>query len=395
MKKIFSLKLALILIVFSLSQFCTAQNVREEFSFIVSSDQREHTTDKFHSKEFTLGGYEAIKQVDKGSFMVVLGDMDPPEATHKLIEEVFGKDYPWYPIIGNHDIEKENNLDYLREFNRDNKFYMNLVRKGPVGCEETTYSFDWDDFHFVVLNMYYDGISDKGMDGNIVPELLEWLENDLKNNTKKYVIVFGHEPVYPVLDMDNGTQRHLGDSLDKYPQNSLNFVRLLLKYGVLAYMSGHTHCASYANFNGLWLINSGHIYGRESEYTADYLFNEMSKYCEVEKSKEIDQSKAVISYFNSHKKDMKKFIFNLGLGDGWYYQNLSDEETFKSLFKFYDDCKKDTSKLKEYSKLFWENTEWRQSSFLKITVGDENVKVDIYRDDGIGGNYSLRHSFYL
>lgn len=30
-----------------------------------------------------------------------------------------------------------------------------------------------------VINVYYDGKSDVGTDGDVVPELLEWLEEDL------------------------------------------------------------------------------------------------------------------------------------------------------------------------------------------------------------------------
>ena len=50
--------------------------------------------------------------------------------------------------------------------------------------------------------------------------------------------------------------RHLGDALDQYYEETILFERILHKYDVDAYFSGHTHCASYANHNGLWLINS-------------------------------------------------------------------------------------------------------------------------------------------
>jgi hypothetical protein len=41
-----------------------------------------------------------------------------------------------------------------------------IVNAGPPGCEETTYSFDYGDAHFVVLNEYYNGTSDRGTDGD-------------------------------------------------------------------------------------------------------------------------------------------------------------------------------------------------------------------------------------
>ncbi|HCA82049.1 MAG TPA: hypothetical protein DEP53_20150, partial [Bacteroidetes bacterium] len=245
-----SRRFILILFVFAFAAPAQAQRSTEGFSFIISSDQREHATEAYRSHEYTLGGYEAISKVGKGSFMVVVGDLDPPSATRDLIAKVLGKDYLWYPVIGNHDIEVEANTEYLRAVNRGSSSLPYVARKGPAGCEETMYSFDWNEVHFVILNVYYDGKSDKGADGNVVPELLSWLENDLRQNTKKRVLVFGHEPLYPFLDMENGTVRHLGDALDKYPDNANRFHRLLVKYHVAAYFSGHTHCASYANING-------------------------------------------------------------------------------------------------------------------------------------------------
>ncbi|MFC2140022.1 metallophosphoesterase family protein [Bacteroidota bacterium] len=401
MKKNNILKTIFFLIFILLFQNCTNQVNSDNFTFIISSDQRHHATAKYHSEEFTLGGYKAIEEIGKGSFMVVVGDIDPPQATHELIKEVFGNDYPWYPVIGNHDIEDENELEYLRTLNRGDKSFENIVRKGPAGCEETTYSFDWDDFHFVVLNVYYDGQSDKGTDGNIVPELLEWLDNDLKTNTKKYVIVFGHEPLYPVPDLENGSQRHLGDSLDQYPINSLNFIRLLLKHDVLAYMSGHTHSASYANFNGLWLINSGHIYGQEGDFTPDKCLAKIRDEVSKEKNsgrnyKDIIKEMYYEDYDTLNKwKEFKKMIFNFGYGDGYNYKNIPDSETLEKVYEFYAACHENDKALKDYTKLFWNNTEWRKSTFLKVKIGDNYPVLEIYRDKDYMGNYELSHTIIL
>lgn len=401
MKKSKLIKIFFLFISTLLIQSCNVQDNSNGFSFIVSSDQRAHATEKYHSTEYTLGGYKAIEEIGKGSFMVVLGDLDPPSATDKLIEEVFGEDYPWYPVIGNHDIEHENDLEYLRELNRGAKSFTNIVSKGPAGSEETTYSFDWEDFHIVVINVYYDGKSDKGADGNIVPELLEWLDNDLKANTKKYVIVFGHEPVYPVLDLENGRQRHLGDSLDKYPINTLNFVRLLLKHNVLAYMSGHTHSASYANFNGLWLINSGHIYGQEGDFTPVKCFEKLSSEISKETNsgknyKEVIKEMYYEDYATLNKwKEYKKMIFNFGYGDGYNYKNITDEETLDRVYKFYAECEGNEEALKEYTELFWANTEWGKSTFLKIKFENNYPVVEYYRDRDYYGNYELTNSVIL
>ena len=380
-----------------LSQFSYGQSKSDDFSFIVSSDQRAHATESFRSKEYTLGGYEAIKKFGKGSFMVVLGDLDPPEATFDLIDKVLGKDYSRYAVVGNHDIEKPESIEYLREINRGDKSYPNLVRRGPAGCEETTYSFDWGNVHFVVLNVYYDGKADNAADGNISPELLNWLENDLSLNRKKHVFVFGHEPVFPVLDMDTGTVRHYGDALDKYLANTLKFEQVLQKYKVTAYLSGHVHCASYSTINGLWLLNSGHIYGQEDNFTAEKLFERLNEEIVKAKSKGVSKEDEMKAFFQSQLKEIKKVVFNFGFGEAreMDYKSLKDEETWNYFVKFFEDCSRDKSELKRYSELFWKNTIWRPSTFLKIKIHGESALLEIYRDKDYTGNYVLRHTQLL
>lgn len=367
-----------------------AQRSAEPFSFIVSSDQRDHATEPFRTREFTLAGYEAINKAGKGSFMIVVGDMDPPTATNELIATVLGQEYLWYPVIGNHDIEVEANTEFLRKKNRGEQSLPYVVRKGPAGCEETTYSFDWNGVHFVILNVYYDGKSDKGTDGNIVPELLSWLEEDLMQNTKKRILVFGHEPLYPFLDMDNGTARHLADALDKYPDNAIIFHRLLVKHGVSAYFSGHTHCASYANINGLWLINSGHIYGQEDHFTPKSLYASLSDYVKAEASKGLNTEGAIAAYYKADDKEMKKFVFSLGIENVKAYKELTDDQTLRHLTRFFTDCEKGDSELERYTSLFWRNTEMRKSTFLKVGIDNNAMAVEFYRDKDYGGNYELR-----
>lgn len=381
-----------LLILVALVTSARAQQSTDAFSFIVSSDQREHATPEFRAHQYTLGGYEAIKKVGQGSFMIVLGDMDPPSATRELITSVLGRDYLWYPVIGNHDLEVEANTEYLRTMIRGLPY---VVRKGPAGCEETTYSFDWNDVHFVILNVYYDGKSDKGNDGNIAPELMAWLEKDLQQNTKKRVLVFGHEPLYPLLDMDNGTVRHLNDALDKYPDNALKFHRLLVKHHVTAYFSGHTHTASYADINGLWLINSGHIYGQEERYVPEKLFSVLSKRVEADRKSGLTTDESILGFYKMDTKEFKKTVFNLGIVKVKTYKDLTDDQTVKVLNQFYSDCSKNTNEIIRYTKLFWANTEWRKSTFLKVSVGPQTGSVEIYRDKDFTGDYGLRDRIVL
>ncbi len=392
MKK-YSIRMIILLsVIISILASCAEQK-KEEFSFIIASDQRQHATQAYRTNKYTLGGFEAMKEIGQGSFIIINGDLDPPQATRELLDIVLGKDYPWYIVVGNHDAEKEENMEYLRNTPKGDGTHT--INKGPSGCEETTYSFDRFDAHFVVLNLYYDGKSDRTLDGIVVPELLEWLENDLKQNDKKIIFVFGHEPIIPILDMDNGTVRHLGDAMDKYPDNTLKFLRMMLKYKVTAFFSGHTHCTSYGNVNGLWLINSGHIYGQESEFTPERLLVYLKREIPNYNNKLIEVTKHLSAVSESNMKEFKKLVFNLGYGIGEDYKNLSNEETIKRVNEFYTNCLKDESEIERYTKLFLEKTEWRKSTFLRITMNPEAPLLEIYRDKDYTGNYELKYSLSL
>jgi len=121
---------------------------------------------------------------------------------------------------------------------------MYTGQDGPSGSRETCYSFDWGPARFIVLNIYWNGKLTPGSDdarswstGNIIPEIYNWLADNLKHNTKPYVFVMGHEPAFPYND-------NIGNSLDQYPENRDRFWSLLETYRVTAYLCGHTHVYS-------------------------------------------------------------------------------------------------------------------------------------------------------
>ena len=241
-------------------QALTQQQV-DEFSFIVTADMREYAGPEYQTLDYFFGACEAILDVGKGDFMVSPGDIDPPWFVSETLSKVFGVDYIWYPVVGNHESETKEDMAYLREYNAGGNKLPYIVNVGPEGSEETMYSFDYGNAHFIVLNQYYDGNSDIGTDGDIVDSTYHWLAQDLKNTRKKYIFVAGHEPAYPLPDMDSNRLRHYGDSLDKYPKNRDRFWKLLKEKGVLAYFCGHTHNVSIRKIEGIYQIDAGHCRG--------------------------------------------------------------------------------------------------------------------------------------
>ena len=233
--------------------------------------------------------------------MISPGDIDPPQNVLYTIKKILGKDYIWYPVVGNHEAETPEDMAWLRAWGKKNIPF--LTRKGPENGRETTYSFDFKNAHFVVINQYYDGKSDTGTDGDIPTPLFDWLAEDLAGNSKPFVFVFGHEPFVSIPDIDNGRYRHKEDSLEAHPKNSHRFWQLLRSYRITAFICGHTHNLSLSKINGIWQLDAGH---------------------------------------------------SRGIGDTG-----------------------------------------APSTFLKILVGEKACRVNVYRDDGNGGAYTLTHTIVL
>ena len=232
------------------------------FNFDVTADIRGYTPPQHPGPEYFAGACAALHDVGPGAFMLIPGDLDPPNRVRATLDSILGPDYVMYPVIGNHEIERPADIAYLREYNAGGKSLPGIVKSGPPGAVETCYSFDYGDAHFAVINQYYDGTKDNGGSGDIVPALYDWLAADLAATNKRHIFVAGHEPIVSAPDLSNGRVRHRGDSLDQYPENNYRFWSLLHKNHVVAYLCGHTHNASVIKINGVWQIDCGHARGQ-------------------------------------------------------------------------------------------------------------------------------------
>jgi len=219
----------------------------DPFSFAVTCDMRNFSGQGLYdTPNYFRGVCETIAYLGPGAFMIVPGDLDPTVNVNWTIEQYLGSGYMWYPVVGNHELPGDGsesyygaNMDWLRSYNYDQNgsgVPPDIVNTGPAGCEETTYSFDYENAHFTVLNQYYDGSSDVGTNGDVVDALYYWLVTDLTATTQQYIFVIGHEPAYPQPDEYNGRLRHEFDSLNEHPQNRDRFWNLLSSIGITAYI---------------------------------------------------------------------------------------------------------------------------------------------------------------
>ncbi len=253
-----NIKFFLVLLILSGSLSGYAQK-RNDFSFVVTADMRNYSGD---NPDYFRGACEAIKKHPNLAFIVSPGDIDPPDSVYYTIQKYIGPHTIWYPMVGNHEAETPSDMKWLRDFNKNGNNLPYIVNMGPESCKETNYSFDYGKTHFVALNQYAAETCDDCTKGDMNDFLYEWLKADLKKNKWKKVIVFGHEPAYPLPDMDSKRLRHEDDCLNQYPENRDRFVRLLSDLKVKAYIFGHTHNYSVKNIENVWHVDVGHSRGK-------------------------------------------------------------------------------------------------------------------------------------
>lgn len=233
------------------------------FSFTVTSDISHYSTPEyFNYPNFFAALLGYVKQFGPGAFMITTGDVLPAADARWTIDQVLGVDYLWFPLPGNHDFGKAD-LTFLQNYNYDPNGTAdpNIVHWGPEPCPRTTYSFDYQNAHFVALNVYCNAEAPWGIDGSISDTIYDWLAADLAETAKEHIFVFGHEPAFPQPDAQTGDIRHLYESLDQYSKARDRFWVLLKDHNVLAYVHGHTHGYSAVEIEGIWQIDAGQAMG--------------------------------------------------------------------------------------------------------------------------------------
>ncbi len=228
----------------------------DTFTFVIAADIREFAGQgPYNTSQYFRGAVEAIAAHNRGSFILTPGDIDPPANIFWTITQTLGTSYIWYPVVGNHDAETLSDMVWLRAYE------YGSVNSGPTGCPETTYSFDYSQTHFVILNEYCDVLGDATTDGDIPDHLYDWLVADLNATQMAHIFIIGHEPAYPQPDADNGRLRHALDSLNLHAVHRDRFWDLLKARGVMAYICGHTHNYSLVRIDGVWQLDVGHARG--------------------------------------------------------------------------------------------------------------------------------------
>ncbi len=222
---------------------------KKQFRFFVNSDSQMGPVDTTNKALKILNELleHFISEVNQAhsknpiDFVVYNGDLvwDPYQnAFDNFIRIVSKQVVPTMLVHGNHD-----------GFDNDPKFFE--AQKKLSGFEKLNYSFDYGNWHFVVI-----GSQEKYRSDEAKKQQIAWLENDLKKNADKKVMLFMHYHILPV-----GLSQMEFYSLwpNTFKKNTLD---TLTKFGNVKYVfNGHVHSGVKASikssleYKGIKFIN--------------------------------------------------------------------------------------------------------------------------------------------
>ncbi len=245
----------------------TTDSGSDEFTFAVLGDSRGDVSNKPPEVFSTL--INLIKN-DNPALTIMTGDhilsltpSETPETTWEYVTnvtDILQHSVPIYVAIGNHDDPEG----------------TSFVETWNYGCGNQRYfSINYGNAHFVILDS-----EQKDYAGTIAPAELQWLKNDLKQNTAEHTFVFVHRPMYP-------QSSHVGDSLNTNATLRDLLHDLFVEHYVDAVFVAHEHNYVRETFDGLLQIISGgagaplvSIYTPSPEYP-DYVYMKTYHYMRV------------------------------------------------------------------------------------------------------------------
>lgn len=196
--------------------------------------------DLIHDAKSRLEYFIQEAEDNKVDFIIQLGDFCLPfEANEPFLKVWDSFDGEKYHVLGNHDMDVSPKV-FIEDF---------------LGIEKSYYSFDVNDFHFIVLDANYYKEGDKLVpysNGNyynhsenrcyIPGSQIEWLKQDLAQ-TEKNTIVFSHQS----LEHWGGVKNRM-EIRKVFKEANSNSKK------VIACFCGHDHQDRYAEIGGIHYI---------------------------------------------------------------------------------------------------------------------------------------------
>lgn len=222
----------------------------EAVKFVQVTDSHFKTNDE-HRAEILKATVKSINDEKGISFVIFTGDnIDSPNAEYlpEFVKIVNKLDVPYYLVIGNHDVFKNNGLSKVQylEIVKDNNFLYKY--KTP------NYVFKKNGFVFIVV----DGAKEivPGSNGYYKKDTLEWLDKQLTKYKNDKVVIFQHFP----LIMNKELTSHMVYKKDEY-------LNILDKHdNVITIITGHLHTNYEVMRNGVYHITSPTLLSEKPVY---------------------------------------------------------------------------------------------------------------------------------
>ncbi|WP_334073770.1 S-layer homology domain-containing protein [Paenibacillus sp. A14] len=189
----------------SAGMFRTSGLTGETVKFLFIGDSQAGDKAGFDQWGNTLG--KAVEDMPDADLLVHAGDM-----VDKGFEQ---EQWDWWfeaarqelmqttlvPVIGNHEVMGNNgNGDYLAQFHNP--------QNGPAGTRGSSFSFDINNTHFVVLNT--EGSAES------FEEQARWLDKDLAGTDRKWKVLFFHQGPYGSIYANERVQKMWVPVFDKH-----------------------------------------------------------------------------------------------------------------------------------------------------------------------------------
>lgn len=239
-----------IIITLLLLLFIQTSVLAEAIKFVQVTDTHFKTNDENRAEILQ----ETIKAINKEkgiSFVIFTGDnidSPNPEYVPEFVKIINKLDEPYYLVLGNHDVFKNNGLSktqYL-EIVRDNNFLYKY--KTP------NYVFKKNGFVFIVV----DGAKEvvPGSNGYYKKDTLKWLDKQLAKYKNDKVVIFQHFP----LIMNRESASHMVYKKETY------FDILDKHDNVISVIAGHLHTNYEIMRNGVYHITSPTLLSEKPVY---------------------------------------------------------------------------------------------------------------------------------
>ncbi|MDR3596403.1 metallophosphoesterase family protein [Clostridium sp.] len=241
----------------SISSFKTESSNNKSAKFIVFGDSQSGVP---ANPEYTPWNHtitEAYQQNPDANFVVNMGDLVEIGQSYQHWNNWFSaangviNNIPEMPVQGNHETYI-NNTENSSSAPQDFTNQFSVPQNGPLGHVGQTYSYNYGNVHFVVLDSQEDEEA-PGKD-SFLQEQASWLENDLSKNVQKWTIVMFHKtPYYNKATRNNPAVKDI-------------FTPIIEKHHVDIVFNGHDH-----GISRTYPINNGNYYTDYSKGTVYYV----------------------------------------------------------------------------------------------------------------------------